>query len=346
MSDDSATDKTEQATPRKLEQAKEKGQIARNKDLVSMTTIGGSVLLFYIAGTYFFTNMANMMGSMLSMNYGLEPMHLCRVSAVFIMKLLAPFFLISVVLAILANVMQGGFVKKDLEIKFDKLNPIEGFKKFFSLKSFNELLKTLLKFGAGGWVVYYIINKNLKVMPNLAAMHVNDIVLVSGRMILDAIVIAYSFYMFIAILSYFLEKWEFDRSQKMTKQEIRDENKETEGDPIIKSRIRSLQREAARKRMMQEVPKATVVITNPQHLAIAIKYEDNKMFAPKIVAKGAGVIAARIKEIAKEHGVPIVEDKPVARSLFKLELNSFIPEELYVAVARILAYIYKLKGTL
>ena len=115
-------------------------------------------------------------------------------------------------------------------------------------------------------------------------------------------------------------------------------------DPLIKSRIRSIQREAARKRMMQEVPKATVVITNPQHLAIAIKYVDKEMSAPKIVAKGAGVIAAKIKEIAAENGVPVVEDKPVARALFKLELNAFIPQELYVAVARVLAYIYKLKG--
>jgi flagellar biosynthetic protein FlhB len=117
-----------------------------------------------------------------------------------------------------------------------------------------------------------------------------------------------------------------------------------EGDPLIKSRIRSVQREIAKQRMMQEVPEATVVITNPTHLAIALKYEDQNMFAPKIVAKGAGIVAEKIKEIASEHGVSIVEDKPLARALFRLDLGSFIPEELYVAVAKVLAYIYKLKG--
>ncbi len=130
----------------------------------------------------------------------------------------------------------------------------------------------------------------------------------------------------------------------MSKEEVKEEHKETEGDPIVKSRIRSIQRETARKRMMQEVSTATVVVTNPQHLAVAIKYEEKMMHAPKIVAKGAGFIAERIKEIATEHGIPIVEDKPLARALFRLELNTFIPEELYVAVAKILAYIYKLKG--
>jgi flagellar biosynthetic protein FlhB len=161
---------------------------------------------------------------------------------------------------------------------------------------------------------------------------------------MDAIVIAFSYYLVVAIVGYFLEKWQHERSLKMTKQEVKEENKETEGDPLIKSRIRSAQREAARRRMMQEVPNAAVVITNPQHLAVAIKYDDQKMFAPQIVAKGAGIIAAKIKEIAGEHGVPIVEDKPLARALYRLELNSYIPEKLYVAVAKILAYIYKLKG--
>jgi len=141
-----------------------------------------------------------------------------------------------------------------------------------------------------------------------------------------------------------LEKWQHARSLRMTKQEVKEEHKELEGDPLIKSRVRSLQREAARKRMMQEVPNATVVITNPTHLAVALKYEDDGMPAPRVVAKGAGVVAEKIRKIARENNVPVIEDKPLARSLFKLELDSFIPEELYVAVARILAYIFKSRG--
>jgi flagellar biosynthetic protein FlhB len=173
---------------------------------------------------------------------------------------------------------------------------------------------------------------------------VGELIKVSSHLIMEAIVIAFFYFLAVAIVSYFIEKWQFEKSLRMSKQEIKEEQKETEGDPIIKARIRSIQREAAKNRMMKEVPQATVVITNPTHLAVALKYEDKKMFAPQVVAKGAGIIAAKIREIATENGVPIVEDKPLARSLYKLELNSFIPEELYVAVAKILAYIYKLKG--
>jgi flagellar biosynthetic protein FlhB len=177
-------------------------------------------------------------------------------------------------------------------------------------------------------------------------MEISGITKVAGEMMMSAILISFLYFSVVAIFSAILEKWQHEKSMRMTKQEIKQEHKETDGDPMIKSRIKSIQREMARKRMMQEVPDATVVITNPQHLAVAIKYEDSNMHAPKIVAKGAGVIAAKIKEIAKEHNVPVVEDKPIARALFKLELNTFIPEELYVAVAKILAYIYKLKGKL
>lgn len=344
MADESTQDKTEKATPRKKEQAKEKGSVAKNKDLVSMTAMGGTILLFYFAGEHFFRGLYSMMGGVLSFRYGSDPGQLCRIVTVQGAKILAPFFISSVVLAVLANVMQGGFAAKELKFEIEKLNPVEGIKKLFSLKSLTELPKTLLKFGAGGWIVYYIINKNLKELPALSTMELNELVRVSAGLLMEAVVIAYTLYLIIAILSYIIERWQFERSLKMSKQEIKDEMKEVEGDPLVKSRIRSVQREAARKRMMQEVPDATVVITNPQHLAVALKYEDKMMSAPKIVAKGAGLIAEKIKEIAAEHGIPVVEDKPVARALFKLELNSFIPEELYVAVAKILAYIYKARG--
>jgi flagellar biosynthetic protein FlhB len=274
----------------------------------------------------------------------INPLHVARIAVLQGAQIIAPFLLSAVVLALLANVMQGGFGIKPVKCEIKKLNPIEGIKKLVSLKGLTELLKSLLKFSIGGWIIYYIINKDLEVLPKLSAMEMNELVRVSGKLIMDAIVIAFSYYLVVAIVGYFLEKWQHERSLKMTKQEVKEENKETEGDPLIKSRIRSAQREAARRRMMQEVPNAAVVITNPQHLAVAIKYDDQKMFAPQIVAKGAGIIAAKIKEIAGEHGVPIVEDKPLARALYRLELNSYIPEKLYIAVAKILAYIYKLKG--
>ncbi len=344
MADDSAQEKTEQATSRKKEKAKEKGQVARSRDLTSVFAMGGIILLFYFGGEKFVRELADMMGGVFSMRFGGDPSHVTGIVVLKGLLILAPFFLISVVSVLLVSVAQGGFVIKEVKFEVEKLNPIEGFKKIFSMKGLMELLKSILKFSVGGGVIYYIIKKDLRVLPTLSAMEMNELVRVAGNLLMHAILTAFAYFMVIAIITYILEKWQFERSLKMSKQEIREENKETEGDPLIKSRIKSIQREAARKRMMQEVPEATVVITNPQHLAVAIKYREKDMSAPKVVAKGAGVIAARIKEIAAEHGIPVVQEKPLARALFKLELNSFIPEELYVAVARILAYIYQLKG--
>ena len=337
-------EKTERATPRKKSKAKEKGQVARSQELTAMTAMAGTVMLLYFGGEYFFNSLADMTGSVLSMQYGRDPLHVTRSVVIQAGFILAPFFLTAMVLVPLASVAQGGFFLKEMKFEIEKLNPIQGLKKIFSIKGFTEFLKSLMKFSVGAWIVYYVLNKDMKVLPTLMAMELNHLVAVSGKLIMEAIVIAFSYFMIIAFISYALEKWQYERSLKMTKQEVKDEHKEMEGDPLVKSRVRSVQMEAARKRMMQEVPDANVVITNPTHLAVALKYDDQNMFAPKIVAKGAGKVAEKIKEIARKHGVPVVEDKPVARALFKFELNTFIPEELYVAVAKILAQILKMKG--
>ena len=344
MAEDDFQEKSERATPRKLSKAKKKGQVAKSKDLTSMVAMGGIVLFFYFGGEIFFNELADMTGGILSMKFGRNPVEVAKVAVTYGLKLIFPIMLTSVVLVIATDIMQAGFIFKTIEFKFDSLNPVGGVKKIFSLKGLVEFLKSIVKFSVGAWVVYYIIKKDLKVLPMLSALEVPELVKVSAKLVFSAIAIAFFYYLLTAIVSYFLEKWQFERSMKMTKQEVKEEGKEVEGDPLIKSRIRSVQREIAKKRMMQEVPEATVVITNPTHLAIALKYDEQKMFAPKIVAKGAGVVAEKIREIASEHGVPILEDKPLARALFKLDLESFIPEELYVAVAKVLAYIYKLKG--
>jgi len=342
---DEFQEKTEQATPRKKQKAREKGQIARSKDLTSTITMGGIIMIFYFGGQQFFTSLAGMTGGMLSLKYGTDVMHVSKIGILQGAKIVAPFFLVSVVLALLASVMQDGIALKPLKFEMEKLNPVQGLSRIFSTKGLIELLKSLLKFSVGGWLVYYIINKDMKVLPSLTAMEMHELVRVSAKLIMDAVIIAFAYYMVVAIIGYFIDKWQYEKSLRMSKQELKEESKESEGDPIIKSRIRSAQRAAARKRMMQEVPTATVVITNPTHLAVAIRYEEG-MPAPRIVAKGAEIVAEKIKEIARQHGVPVIEDKPIARALFKLELNVFIPEGLYVAVARILAYIYKLKGKL
>lgn len=337
-------EKTEQATGRKKQKAREKGQVPRNRELTSMAAMGGILMMFYFSGKYSFTIMSTFTGNVLSMRYGTDLMNVSRTAIIEGAKILLPFLFAPLVFVALASVAQGGFVFKPLKFEFEKLNPLNGIKKIFSMNGVAELLKSLLKFAIGGWVIYYVVKKDIQSLPMLSAMELNAMVTVSTRMIVRAVGVAFFYYLIVALVSYAVERWQFGRSLRMTKQEIREEHKEMEGDPLIKSRIRSIQRETARKRMMQEVPKATVVITNPTHLAVALQYEDKKMFAPKIVAKGAGVVAQKIKELAAEHGVPIVEDKPLARALFKHEIDSFVPEDLYVAVAKILAYIYKLKG--
>jgi len=337
-------EKTEQATGRKKQRAREKGQVPRNRELTSMAAMGGILMMFYFSGEYSFTSMSTFTGNVLSMRYGMDLMNVTKVAIIEGVKILFPFLFAPLVFVTLASVAQGGFVFKPLTFEIEKLNPLNGINKIFSMNGVAELLKSLLKFAIGGWVIYYVVKKDLITLPTLSAMELNVLVRVSTKMIVRAVGVAFFYYLIVALISYAVEKWQFERSLRMTKQEIREEHKEMEGDPLIKSRIRTIQRETARKRMMQEVPKATVVITNPTHLAVALQYEDKKMFAPKIVAKGAGVVAEKIKEIAAEYGVPIVEDKPLARALFKHEINTFVPEELYVAVAKILAYIYKLKG--
>jgi flagellar biosynthetic protein FlhB len=337
-------EKTERATPRKRQKAKEKGRVARSQDLTTMSVMGGILLILYFGSGYIGRTLAGMSAGIFSMQYGNDPFDVARVAVVTGGKITLPFFLTAFTIAIAVSVAQGGFVFKPMELQLNRLNPVEGMKRLFSLKGLTEFLKSMLKFMIGGWVVYFVIKRDIEVFPYLSALKMGELVKESGRLIFEAMVISFLFYLVVAFISYALEKWEYERSLRMTKQEVKEEHKELEGDPIIKSRVRSLQREAARKRMMQEVPKATVVITNPTHLAVALKYEDGEMPAPRVVAKGAGVVAEKIKSIARESNVPVIEDRPLARALFKLELDSFIPEELYVAVARILAFIFKSRG--
>ncbi|MBC8413743.1 MAG: flagellar biosynthesis protein FlhB [Nitrospira sp.] len=344
MAEEDSQDKTEKATPRKLEQAKEKGEVAKSRDFSSIMSMSGIVMIFYMSGEYFVVALANLMGASLSNAYGTDPINVSKIMIASGAQILAPFVLSAMALGVISNVVQSGVVIKPLKFEVSKVNPLKGIKKIFSMSGLTELFKSVFKFLIGGWVVYYVLKKDFILLPSLTAMELPALAKVAGSMVTEALLIAFGFYFIIAIIGLIMDRMQFDRQMKMSKQEIREEHKQVEGDPIVKSRIRAVQREAARKRMMQEVPEASVVITNPTHLAVALKYEENGMSAPKIVAKGAGEIAKKIRELAAAHGVPIIEDKPVARSLFKFDLNSFVPEELFVAVARILAHVYQLRG--
>ncbi|MCG8685612.1 MAG: flagellar biosynthesis protein FlhB, partial [Desulfobacterales bacterium] len=258
-----------------------------------------------------------------------------------------PVFAAVYVVALISNVAQVGFAIswKAIEPKMSKLNPINGFKQKFSSRAVVEFVKSLVKVGVISLVCYLVTKGTLSQIVKLYDNSVAQILL---------FLLIESFWIFIkvclvmivvALLDYAYQKWKFLDEQKMTKKEVKDERKQTEGDPAVKSRIRQLQMEAARKRMMAEVPEADVVVTNPTRLAVALKYDNTKMDAPMVVAKGAGSIAANIRRIARENDVPLVEDKPLARNLYRLvDIGQEVPLEYYKAVAELLAYVYRLKN--
>jgi flagellar biosynthetic protein FlhB len=260
---------------------------------------------------------------------------------------IAPLLLTVLVAGILANFVQVGLVfsAEALEPKFSKIDPVKGFQRLFSLKSFAELTKSIVKLCVVSYVAYVTVKGEIEVIPSLMDRSIGDIMVYMGEISFKIILRTSWVLIVLAIMDYVYQRWEYEKGLRMSRQEIKDEYKQTEGDPLMKARIRRIQREMARKRMMAKVPKADVVITNPEHIAVALEYDQLKMFAPVVVAKGVGFIAEKIKEIARQNNVPIIENKPLAQVLNKMvKVNEVIPENLYKAVAEVLAYIYGLKA--
>jgi flagellar biosynthetic protein FlhB len=336
-------ERTEQATPRRREKAREKGSVPRSRELISMFGTGGIILFLYFAGGSFIKNAFYLTQYLLSSLHEKDIITVMNFAFPKMMSILMPFWMVPFIFVIFAGALQGGFVFKPLGFEFERINPLGGLKKIFSLSGLFELLKSVFKFLIGGALFYYIVKKSIKVIPFTSVMNLQEITTFSVRFIAKAVITVFIVFLVLALIDYIIERWRFERSIRMTRQELKEEMKEYEGDPLIKSRIKSIQKELARKRMMQEVPKATVVITNPTHIAVALMYRKDETPAPKVIAKGVGFIAEKIKEIARKHGIPVVEDKPLAQALYKLNIGSTIPEELYRAVARILAYIYKVR---
>ncbi len=260
--------------------------------------------------------------------------------------ILLPLFLTLMVVAVVSNYMQVGSLLSFEAItpRFSKLNPMEGLKRLFSAQAMMEFAKSIFKLTVVGWIAWNTVsgelNSLLPLIDKSPGIILNYVGLVSFTLFWKVCLVM----ILLAILDFMFQKWEFEKNLKMTKQEVKEEHKQTEGDPHVKSRIRAIQREMAQKRMMAEVPEADVVITNPTHLAVALSYEAGRMEAPRVVAKGSGHVAQRIKEIARENGIPVIEDRPLARSLYTLvEVGGSIPENLYRAVAQVLAHVYGLK---
>jgi flagellar biosynthetic protein FlhB len=337
-------DRTEQATPRRREKAREEGQLARSRELVAMASTGGVLLVLWMAGSSVLRNIAGLMSRLLRLDYGRDATTVLRAAGTETMLIIMPFFLSALVLGVLTSVLQGGFVMKPLAFNFGRLSPLAGMKNLFSVSAVPGMFKNLLKFVIGIGLLYSIVRGALTVLPATAAMDLPEIQGIAAGLTGKAISYAFGLYFVLAATDYGYERWKFERSIRMSKDEIKEEFRESEGDPRIKSKIKSLQREQARRRMMANVPKATVVITNPTHIAVALEYRKEDSGAPRVIAKGKGFVAEKIRELARKHGIPIVEDKPLARSLYKVKVDAFIPADLYKAVAKILAYIYKMRG--
>ena len=344
-------ERTEEATPRRREEVREKGQVAKSCELASVAVLGASLVYFYFGASGLMTRIMDMMkahfirAGSLTLTIDTLPSFVIEM-ALQSSAILAPFLIMVVVAGLAANLLQVGFMfsPKSIAPKFSKIDPLKGFERMFSLRSLSELVKSVLKIIIIAMVAWLTVRSEIASTLPLMDQDANAILIYISRVSFKILAMTCWVLLALAVLDYVYQKWEFERSIKMTKQEIRDENKQTEGDPLIKSRIRRLQREAARKRMMAAVPKADVVITNPQHLAVALHYAPEKMNAPVVVAKGADFMAAKIREIAASHRIPIIENKPLAHLLYRLvQLDQAIPETLYKAVAEILALVDSMK---
>lgn len=317
--------------------------------MILMTALG----IFYFAGSWIFWSLS---GFITGIYQNIGTLRFTKVSdaSAFSLEILyqflavlLPFLLPIAIAGIIANVMQVGFQlnTEAMALKLTKLNPVSGMKRFVSLKSLVELAKSMVKILFIGSIAYTLVKSDMQEFPALIHQEVGQILVFIARVSLKVCFFVCLAMIVLAVLDYIYQLWQHEQDLKMTKQEVKDEQKQTFGDPKVKARIRSVQLEMARRRMMEAVPEADVVITNPTHLAIALKFDAKEMTAPRVLAKGSGHIAQRIREIAVEHQIPLVEEKPLAQALYKMvEIGEYIPAELYRAVAEVLAYVYRLKG--
>lgn len=347
-----AGEKTEKATPKKRQDARKKGQVLKSQDVTA-----GILLLFMFIFIFFYAKsiygrLFSLTKNFLEKDIFLEvtspgmALEVYKNVLIEMAYMLLPVFAVAVIAGVGANFLQFGFLFTTESLKFDlkKIDPIKGVKKIISVRAIINLVKSLLKVAFIGSITTAVIFMYLEDVLELGfhtpAEILATVAKLTGIMGLAASVIL----IVIALLDYLYERFDYEKNLKMSKQDIKDEHKNAEGDPLIKSKIKQRQREMAMRRMMQEIPSADVVITNPTHYAIALKYDEDSMDAPRVVAKGTDFIAQKIKLIAKENDVIMVENRPLARAMYdQVEIGGQVPEEFFKAIAEILAYVYRIK---
>lgn len=347
------SDKTEKATPKKRQDLRKKGQVMQSRELPANLILLILFISLRIFGKFIYQecravfNMFFSQASAFSLEEPIEIMRLATYVILEIAKMTAPFFLIAMLVGVMGTYVQIGFLftLEPLKPKFSNINPLKGLKKIFSTRSLFELVKSLAKVIIVSWVAWSSIKGEFTNMMKLMDLELGPMTMYIINAALDvAIKICFAM-LIITGVDFFFQWRRYEKDIRMSKQEIKEEYKMMEGNPEIKSKIKQKQREISMRRMLKDVPKADVVITNPTHYAVAIKYEPDKMPAPYVLAKGADFMAQRIKEVAKENKVHIMENKPLAQALYNtVDIGESVPPELYKAVAEVLAFVYSLEG--
>ncbi|MDR2612251.1 MAG: flagellar biosynthesis protein FlhB [Deltaproteobacteria bacterium] len=352
MGEDSG-EKSEEPTGHKLSQARQKGQVAKSVEVSAAVVLLASGAALFILGPYGWGRAVELFRHMVwrAADFSRDPGDLVPLVELGLREVLVislPVALIVLVFSVAINLYQLGgllFSGEALTPKLDRLNFVNGFMRFFKLRTAVDCVKSVLKMCLIFLVGYLVIRDHLEDFVLMVDMQPLAIGILTLRIALELFVKTVLVLLILAVMDYGYQKWQFTQDMKMTKQEVKDEYKQIEGDPVVKNRIRQAQREAAKKRQLADVPKSDVVIANPEHYAVALQYDREKAPAPVVVAKGVDFMALRIKDIAREHKVPVVENRPLAQALYKaVEVGEVIPAEFYKAVAAVLSYIYRTKG--
>jgi flagellar biosynthetic protein FlhB len=344
------SDKTEAATPKRRSEARKRGQVAKSPELSSTFVLLGVLFALhgfgsatlraiqeYMTGAFSHLDEAHLSSGLVMQQGGQALVTLFRA--------VGPLLLTGMLLGLLVNIAQTGplWATEALKPDLNRINPLNGAKRFVSARALVELFKSCYKIGLVGYIAYITARSNYPRLVMMARMEVPQAVGLVGEVLYTMALRVVTTMLVLAALDYAWQRYQFEKSLRMTKQEVKEEHKQAEGDPQLKARIRARQRAIARKRMMAEVPKADVVVTNPTHFAVALKYEAGKVSAPVVVAKGQDLVALKIRELAQENDVPIVENPPLARALYKqADLGREIPADLYEAVAEVLAFVYQI----
>ena len=349
--DKSQEEKTEEPTPQRREDFRKQGQVAQTRELSSALVLFGVAMLIWLLGRFYMQQVFATYNTL----YGSHFLEVLKTGNIFpaisfafkqMFVFIGPVLFILFFIAIASTVFQIGilFTSEPLTPNLNKINPVEGLKRVFSMKSLVEGMKAIFKFSLVSIVIFMVFKSEYRVIPQLLFFGPLQTLAYVGTLLFKTMLSISAVMAILAGFDYLFQRFDLEKQMRMTKQEVKEELKSREGDPLIKARIRKIQKEMATKRMMEDVPKADVIITNPTHLAIALKYDPENFAAPVVLAKGSDFMAQKIRELAKEHEIPIVENKPLARTIYKtIEIGQVIPRELFAAVAEVLAYVFKLK---